>query len=79
MTDQISTEIEEQSVVTLDVSKNVVDVGQKFMGITTGANQTAVTANSKPNWQLLCKILLEFIRSNQSILHKIIFIEITIR
>lgn len=47
MTDQIATAIEEQAVVTQDVAKNVVDVEQKSMETTTGANQIAVTAKEQ--------------------------------
>ncbi|MDP7592835.1 MAG: methyl-accepting chemotaxis protein [Litorilituus sp.] len=47
MTDQIATAIEEQSVVTQDVAKNVVDIEQKSMETTTGANQIAVTAKEQ--------------------------------
>jgi methyl-accepting chemotaxis protein len=47
MTDQIATAIEEQAVVTQDVAKNVVNVEQKSMETTTGANQIAVTAKEQ--------------------------------
>jgi len=47
MTDQIATAIEEQAVVTQDVAKNVVEVEQKSMETTTGANQIAVTAKEQ--------------------------------
>jgi len=39
--------IEEQAVVTQDVAQNVVDVEQKSMETTTGANQIAVTAREQ--------------------------------
>jgi methyl-accepting chemotaxis protein len=47
MTDQIATAIEEQAVVTQDVSQNIVAVEQKSMESTEGANQIAVTAREQ--------------------------------
>ena len=47
MTEQIATAVEEQSVVTQDIAKNIVTVEQKSMESTTGATQIAVTAKEQ--------------------------------
>lgn len=47
MTEQVATAIEEQSVVTEDVAKNVVMIEQESMEATTGATQIATTAKEQ--------------------------------
>jgi methyl-accepting chemotaxis protein len=47
MTEQVATAIEEQSVVTEDVAKNVVSIEEKSTETTTGAAQIATTAKEQ--------------------------------
>lgn len=47
MTEQVATAVEEQSVVTQDVAKNIVDVKQKSMESATGSTQIAMTAKEQ--------------------------------
>lgn len=47
MTDQIATAIEEQAMVTQDVAQNVVNIEQKSMESTEGANKIAITAEKQ--------------------------------
>lgn len=49
MTEQVATAVEEQSIVTQDVAKNVVNIEQKSMESTTAATQIANTAKEQAN------------------------------
>ena len=47
MTEQVATVIEEQSTVTQNVAKNIIDIEQKSTATATGAAQIAATAKEQ--------------------------------